>query len=136
MTHRRKRLLDFGLYIVIGLVLVAGVAISTVHFGTFWESSRELIGLGVMTAILFGYAANDHKVQFRRVSFWAVMLTLLLIHVLAFVLVLQRVENWSAFWFIPLYPVEFFLIYAALRFTGHDEFSSKKGKRAPKRTVT
>jgi len=115
-----KRACDFAVYILIGITVSLGIvwyAWSNDGGGT--EPIGKWIGLGGATAIVFGYAIRTHRLLVQRLSFWLVILVLLVIHLSIFIVILKRVEHWKILWFVLAYPVEDIAIDGALSLTGH-----------------
>ena len=128
MTLKRAR--DFALYIVVGVAFCVGVVwYSFTSNGGGTELIGKWVGLAGTTLILFGYAIRSHRRFISQLSFWLVMLALLVVHLSVFIIVLEKVEHWKVLWFVLAYPVENIGIDAALSATGHDNFS--RGRRRP-----
>jgi hypothetical protein len=53
------------------------------------------VGLAGTTLILFGYAIRSHRRFIAQLSFWLVMLALLVVHLAVFIIVLEKVEHWK-----------------------------------------
>ena len=117
---RRARVRDFALYVAIGLTLVLLVV-----WGASHEISGDVVGrwggLAVNTAILFGYTAKHHRASLKRGSFWFVISSLFILHLLLFVHVLQTFEGWRLAWWIIATPIEYVVVGLVLVLTGHPE---------------
>jgi len=102
-----SRLRDFSLYTLIGLCLSLGLVWFFEH-GYRLDSQPFLRwgGLGLNTAILYGYVVKDSRVFWHAWGFWLATVSFLAIHLLVFIVVLQHVEHWSMLWFLIMYPVE------------------------------
>jgi hypothetical protein len=104
----------FAAYVVIALAL---------GFGAIWFASRsrgtndDLIvkwgGLSVHTAILYGYFISWNKRVWHVWGFWFAMASVLIVHLLVFILILLRVDQWGALWFLPMYPIELAMLSVA-----------------------
>ncbi len=102
-----RRVLDFAMYLVIA---------ATIGFGVVWfaynsEGKRNDViarwgGLIVNTAIVYGYVVKESRPFWRAWGFWLAIISVLSLHLLLFVVVLQRVQHWSVLWFLLMYPVE------------------------------
>jgi hypothetical protein len=115
----RRRLIDFGLYIMVGLavaVLVLWFADRRVPRDTFAKWG----GLALFSAILLGTVVTNHRHALTRAAFWLSLAGLFTVHVIVSALVLVNVDNWKIIWFGLLYPVELVAIEAALAYLGHD----------------
>jgi hypothetical protein len=118
-----KRVRDFALYIAVGIVFSLGVVwYSFTSNGSGTETIGKWVGLTGTTLILFGYAIRTHRRFISQVSFWLVILALLVVHLSVFIVILEKVEHWKVLWFVFAYPVENIAIDAALSVTGHDVF--------------
>jgi len=113
-----KRLRDLSLEILIGLALVAGIALFAIYVPRSHRVSARWVGLAVMTLIAFGYPLRWYRSYWRRALFWVAFLGLLLIHLAAFVVVLREVERFGLLWFAILTPLEWTLIRPILERTG------------------
>jgi hypothetical protein len=128
MTLKRAR--DFALYIVVGVAVSLCIVWYALRSGGGGaDPIGRWVGLAGTTLILFGYAIKAHSRLSRRLSFWAVILALLIVHVSAFIVILGKVEHWRILWFVLAYPVENIAIDGALSLTGHDV--SGRGRRRP-----
>ncbi len=101
------RLRDLASYLLIATV---------VSFGIVWFANNsagntdELIptwgGLMLNTAILYGYVVKESRPLWHSWGFWLAIISALIAHLLAFMLIFQHVEHWSVMWFLFLYPIE------------------------------
>ena|ERR1700722_16313631 len=64
------------------------------------------IALSYWTAFLVWLLCRLHKPNLKRVKFWLTLFCLLLIHVIAFVAVLQRYPEWRLIWYVPIVVIE------------------------------
>jgi len=125
-----KRARDFALYIMIGIAFCVGVVwYSFASNGGGAELIGKWVGLAGTTLILFGYTIRSHRRFIRQLSFWLVMLALLVVHLSVFIIVLEKVEHWKVLWFVLAYPVENIAIDAVLSASGHDTYS--RGRHRP-----
>jgi hypothetical protein len=123
-----KQLRDYGLYAVIAVMLVVALIGAAKHVHTSISiTTMKWLGLAVQTAILFGYAIVDNRRFWKRLSFWAAISALLLIHLGIFWTVLTHVEAWSPFWFVAFFPLENIAIDGTLAATGHMRAQEKQG---------
>lgn len=105
MTTNRIR--DYLLYLGIGTVLVLVLIWSAMQVRSeVPKSAIKWTGLTVQTAILFGYAAADHRKLWRLPRFWGIMMVLLGLHLLVFIVALRGVEMRSPLWFVLFFPIE------------------------------
>jgi hypothetical protein len=114
-----RRVLDFAIYVCVGLVLVLAIA-----WGAVWADSPSSwvfgrwVGLAVNTLIVFGCTVRDNASSLRRPSLLALLAALLAVHVSAFVVLLERVPEWGLGWWLFLTPTEYFAIGAILVLAG------------------
>jgi hypothetical protein len=105
MTLKRAR--DFAVCIAVGIIF--GLAVAWYGFsskGSGAELIGRWVGLTGTTLILFGYAIRSHGRFISRLSFWLVMLALLVVHLSVFIVILGKVEHWKVLWFVLAYPVD------------------------------
>jgi hypothetical protein len=69
-------------------------------------------GLAGFTLLIFGFFVAESEKFLRQWRFWGVIVTLLMGHLAAFVIVLTHVDDWNLSWFMVIvieYPVFVFL---------------------------
>ena len=100
-----RRLLDFAIYILIGiLVVVIG----------YWLALRDISedslvrwgGLSLNTAALFGWVIKQNRRFWRKRAFWATILILFLTHTAIFYVILRIAPQWRMAWFFLLCTAE------------------------------
>ena len=64
------------------------------------------IALSYWTGFLIWLICKVHKSHLKQVKFWVTLFGLLLIHVIAFVAVLQRYPDWRLIWYVPIVVIE------------------------------
>lgn len=97
---KKHRALDFVLYVVIALGLLA-VGFAYVTYGPVsWMPSLPWWGLAGETGVLFGYVAKALRPYWRIGRFWVGFLGLLAAHLVVLVVVLLRVEHFGLLWFV------------------------------------
>lgn len=110
-----KRFLRLLLYIAVGLVIAT--IIGVVAWYTPVSIERKLsggwMGLAFYTPLVFGYAVRQYRNLWHRPSFWFTLFGLLILHLLAFTLVLRNYPV-RPFWFAVISGVEIVLISTAL----------------------
>jgi hypothetical protein len=116
-----SRLLRLLLYVEIGLVLA-----TFLFFLGWYGASKGInvfpmrwIGLCVWSVIVFWYSALEYKRYWHRSRFWLVLFALLTFHVVAFVAILRRYQEWRLPWFIPSSLFEGWIIILVLEFMLH-----------------
>jgi cell division protein FtsW (lipid II flippase) len=120
-TARRVR--DFAAYLVIALAVGLGVIWFAYNsHGTSHDFIDKWVGLSLNTAILYGYVINDGRRFWRLWGFWLATVSVLIVHLLVFIVILQRVDHWGTLWFLPMYPIELAILSIvcdwAVRLTG------------------
>jgi hypothetical protein len=112
---KAQRLVRLVLYVAIGLIIAALIGIVAVY--TPDSIANRLSGgwmaLVFYTPIVFGYSVRQYRHLWRRPSFWLTFSGLLLLHLLAFTLVL-RIFPVRPFWFAVISAVEMVLITTVL----------------------
>lgn len=107
MRWTARRTLDFAVYLVIAL----SIGFTIVWFAYKSEGTRNDVierwgGLILNTAILYGYIVKESRPFWHAWGFWLAIISVLILHLLMFAVLLQRVEHWSVLWFLFMYPVE------------------------------
>ena len=64
------------------------------------------IALSYWTGFLIWLILRLNKANLRHVKFWVTLFCLLLIHVTAFVVLLQRHPEWRLIWYVPIVVIE------------------------------
>jgi hypothetical protein len=67
---------------------------------------RRWAALGCWTSFLIWIILRQYKSYLKQVKFWCVLLCLLLIHVIAFIVVLQWYPDWRLIWYVPTVVIE------------------------------
>lgn len=102
-----RRIRDLTLYLLIAIaVAVAIVWYAYTSDGTGSESISRWGGLIVNTAILYGYVLKESRSFWHAWGFWLALISVLSLHTLVFILILQHVVHWSVLWFLFMYPIE------------------------------
>lgn len=102
MSHQKKkrRALDFVLYVVIALGLIA-VGFTYVTYGPVgWMPALRWWGLAGETAVVFGYTAKSLRPYWRIWRYWAGFVGLLAAHLVVLAVVLLRVDHFGLLWFV------------------------------------
>jgi hypothetical protein len=102
-----KRIRDFALYVLIAIAIGIGIvwfAYTSNEGGS--ESISRWGGLVLNTVILYGYVLKESRPFWHAWGFWLSFVSMLSLHSLAFIFILQHVEHWSVLWFLFIYPVE------------------------------
>ena len=109
----RRLFFDYAIYTFIGCA-VAALAILAAE-GKLHEATIAVI---LMTPITFGYPIHRHRECWGSFRFWLSLAILALVHVIALIYLLYRMERFNAIWLAMLNVVEWPLIHAALRWVG------------------
>lgn len=123
------RLLDFAVYVAIGLAVVLATYWCSLHFGRDPEPVGKWVGLAGTTLILFGYAIREHWHHRHRKRFWLTASILFFIHVFGFWIILVSVDHWNVLWFVLAFPFENIAIDATFALTGHNRVPKRKLRR-------
>ena len=116
----RKRVVDFVVYVLIGLAMV-GAVILYAEIGPFaWMPSVRWWGLAGLTALLGLQTARTFRRSWRRRSFWLWLTGLVGVHLLAWAMVLRSAAEWGLLWFVPPTIIEAALFVLALNKLGFD----------------
>jgi len=116
----KKRVIDYAVYITVGLTLCLAVVWAAFYLPYeipefFWSA----LALAANTAVLFGYTTAEHRASWKLASYWFVMGGLLVLHAGAFAIILSTFKGWRPMWSVALLPIEFAGIEAILWATGH-----------------
>ena len=137
----RNRLHELLLYTAIASAFVAAlIGLSGRFHQPISGNAVKWAGLAIQTPLLFGYAIVDHRRMHKQISFWAVILVLIVIHLAVFFAVLRRVESWSPLWYVAFFPLENVAIDAILIITGHLRPNTRRrqvetGTKSPDQTI-
>src|SRR5512142_1141837 len=106
MPITRKRLLELGVEILVGLAVV-GAVILYAEIGPFaWMPSVRWWGLAGNTALLIWVTVKGFRKSWPRRSFWLALTGLLCLHLLAWSIVLRSTVEWGLLWFVPPMIIE------------------------------
>ena len=96
LPHRRQRLLDYAVYLAVGAVMLAFIAILA-ECATHEQGVAvfDWIRLAAGTAIGFGYAAGGTPRQARTKRFWIFWVALLSLHAAVFSLGMIQGSGWA-----------------------------------------
>lgn len=107
-NRRISKALWLAFYVGIGLLVVVGiVGFEALHGvrGSFHIEARWA-GLALWTPLIFGLVIRNLRKYWRLLTFWMALAALLAIHLLAFVVILQRYPEWRPVWFMFVAIVE------------------------------
>jgi hypothetical protein len=124
MTVRRA--LDFVIYIALSVAVLFSIAWCAEHNIGSEQGLVRWGGLAGSTVVLFWYFVETYKRLLKRWTFWAVLLGLLTVRLLAFIAILSRASEWRVVWWGILLPLEIVVFVLILSVTGHNEFAIKR----------
>lgn len=99
----KAKLHDLSLYIIISIVFVIVISVYAVHTantGSNEEPPTRWMGLGVETAILFGYFLRGSRHYWKRSVYWIGLACFFLVHLVGFIITLRYVEEWPLVYFV------------------------------------
>ena len=105
-------------------LLVAGVlfAYVVVNYGdAAWLPPVRWSVFVIFTALIFWDVVVDHRRNWRRAMFWLSLLGLFTFHTMGYALVLTKVVEFRAIWFLPISIAELVLLLQILRALGFDD---------------
>jgi len=114
-----SRLIDFLLYTIIALGVLAFGAIYAVHAvrtGEKGELPLKWIGLAGETAVVFGYCVRAMRSYWKRGRFWAGLLGFFAVHLAVCSALLLRVERLGLLWFVFIAYAEWLALAFFLAF--------------------
>lgn len=100
-----KAIQRLALYIGIALAVLALFAVVIVITRGARVPSQWL-ALAVFTAGLFWATIRQSREYWAHPTFWISMAGLLVVHVSAFVAILEAYPQWHAIWFVPVVVIE------------------------------
>ena len=119
MLLTRRRFLDLGIEISIGLAFV-GAVILYAYIGPFqWMPGLRWWFFAAMTGVVFWYAVVEFRRHWRRRPFWLHVSWLAALHVAAWSIVLATVPVWPTLWFLPAFVIEPALLVLILHKLGY-----------------
>jgi hypothetical protein len=96
----RHRIRDYALYTVIAFAFVGMAFVIQGKWGH--EAFIRWGGLAGFTSGLFGYFINESRQYLRSQTFWVLIALLLIVHLVAFVILLVYMEEWRLMWFMVM----------------------------------
>ena len=105
-----RRIASISLKIM--LVILAGFAVAWALLSYAparpvpWVPSVRWWSLVATTGVVFWVAVKRYRHYWRRPSFWLKVTGLLVIHLLAYSVVLVKVPEWRLLWFVPPSVIE------------------------------
>jgi hypothetical protein len=128
MSVRKRRpngcLIDLLLYTAIGLGVVAFAAIYALHAvrtGGNGQLPLKWIGLAGQTGVVFGYVGRAMRSYWKNRRFWAGYLGFFAAHLVAYVVVLLRVERFPLLWFVVIGYIEWVALAYLLELVLRDD---------------
>jgi hypothetical protein len=97
----KQRLKDLALYVAICTVII-GIVIAMFANGMSWDFFVRRVGLGIFTAILFGYFIQGSRTLLKQKTFWLLFAFLFTAHCAIWVAVIAHAERWKITWFYPV----------------------------------
>ena len=95
---------DFVVYVVISVALVVAIAAGEISHPAWLD--WKWIAFALNTAVFCGYVVHWFQNVWRLPKFWLILLSLLVLHSVGFVLVLQAIEHFPLIWYAVLVPLE------------------------------
>jgi len=86
------------------LLILAAVVLFSIKTGIVVP--KRWFGLCAWTGLLIWFVCKQCRRHVRQARFWVIFLALLLIHSMAFIVVLQRYPEWGLGWFAPIFIIE------------------------------
>ena len=111
-----RRIWDFVIYILIGLVVATGAYWAAVQ-NVSDDSLVKWGGLTLNTLAVFGWVIKQSRRFWRKRVFWRTMAGLMFIHLAGFWVILINVKHWRMAWFFVICTLEVIPISAALDWT-------------------
>lgn len=108
-----SKILRLALYVVVGIIVAVLMA-----FGAWYNASSGMnlhfplqwVQLALWTAVTFGFVAKQLGQYWGVALFWVAVLALSAIHLLAYIVVLQRCPEFRPVWFMFITIVECVLL--------------------------
>lgn len=110
-----RKLRDWGIYLLAGLCVVFLAVLAAQHdVATDSRLFRAWIPLGLFTCFIFGYLVAVYKRLWGAWRFWLALGALLILHLLAYVVLLERTGGWPMAWFAVASTLELFVLFIAI----------------------
>jgi hypothetical protein len=113
-----RRLLRLGLWFAV--LVIAGI-VSAILIGAYAEHrdnplvpSGRWLAWAIQTSILLWAALQEHRRNWNERGYWLAIAGWLLIHTVAYAIVLEVIVDWRPVWFLPISIVEYLLVMAIL----------------------
>jgi cell division protein FtsW (lipid II flippase) len=131
MRSAAKRIRDFAAYLAVALA----IGLSAIWFAAHSSGMRDdfivkWLGLSVNTAILYGYVVKDGRRFWHVWGFWFATVAVLILHLIAFIVILRRVDRWGALWFLPMYPIEISILSVAYDWVSESAVGRSEAQRS------
>jgi hypothetical protein len=95
----------------------AGGIFYTEHAGAWYMPPGRWLGWAVFTVLIGSLILRHHRKSFRQLSFWLMLLGLLVLHVGLYILAFAAIQEWRAAWYLPItlfeFPIFQFVLYRA-----------------------
>jgi hypothetical protein len=102
-----KRIRDLAAYLLVATIFGLAVVWFAFHSrGLKDDFVARWGGLILNTAILYGYFLKESRPFWHAWVFWLATASVFIVHLLSFIVILQRVEHWSVLWFLFMYAIE------------------------------
>ena len=85
------------------------------------------LGWAGYTVLLVVFIIRDHRKSLRHVSFWTVLVGLLVAHTAIYVVAFQFVNVWRGIWFLPVSIAEYLVFSLTLHWLGYDDTHRRRG---------
>lgn len=132
LSHRSR---DFILYVSIGVTFVGGILLWVVYVTPHYTLDAKWPTLAYFSIFLFGMVLRGYWHAPKSAKFWAVLLTLFVLHVLGYVLVLLRVRRLPPIWYAITFVPEIFIIGLVLGYVARTVPSVSKGGQHIRNTL-
>jgi hypothetical protein len=78
------------------------------------------------TGFLLWVICRQYNTYLKQFRFWFALLCLILIHLIAFIIVLQRYPDWRSIWYVPIVVIEVRCMGTVLDATMRDKHSRSR----------
>jgi multisubunit Na+/H+ antiporter MnhB subunit len=110
-----KRVRDLAFETAIAITIVVGLILYASRPHTGSEATWHFVPLVLNTVVVFGFVLSWYRHCWRKASLWAAIGSLLLVHSVGYIVLLNRVERFPLSYYVLFNSMEWAIIIPAVR---------------------